>query len=149
MAVSFVSIYIAEPFFPSAPNCHPVWTNQIAACTCSNSSTTSTLPPEFGAKLLQQNLSITNTLVHSVLSFVGRFICIETCNLCMSCLIDWRCPLFGLSTNGGFTVLCNYWWITNRKYPTILYPHWHQTCVAFSLCWTICAVEPCTKLEYQ
>ena len=39
------------------------------------------------------------------MSFVGRFICIEKFNLCMSC-----CPLnrslFGLqSTNGGFTVV--------------------------------------------
>ena len=39
------------------------------------------------------------------MSFVGRFICIEKFNLCLSCCpLKRRHPLFGLSTNGGFTV---------------------------------------------
>ena len=51
-----------------------------------------------------------DTWVHSVLSlievfFVGRFICIEKFNSCMSCCpLNGRCPLFRLSTNGGFTI---------------------------------------------
>ena len=39
------------------------------------------------------------------MSFVGRFICIEKFNPCMSCCPLNRCPLFRLSTNEGFTVV--------------------------------------------
>ena len=56
--------------------------------------------------VLQYNLLITGTLVHSVLSFkyfVGRFICIEKFNPCISCCsLNRRWPLFGLSTNNRF-----------------------------------------------
>ena len=37
--------------------------------------------------------------------FVGRLICVEKFDPCMSCCpLNGGCPLFRLSTNGGFTV---------------------------------------------
>ena len=41
------------------------------------------------------------------MSFVGKFIYIEKLNPCMSCCPLNLCPLFRLSTNGGFYCIQN------------------------------------------
>ena len=77
------------------------------------------------------------------MSFVGRFICIEKFNPCMSCCpLNQRFPLFGLSTDGGFTAilmhtqaLAHYYYMYMYMYCIMLaYCRYvHSTCFMVSL----------------